>query len=219
MKPLLETESMKLPFSLKSCQKLTAVLSFLTVGASWSHAAPPTPAASPTPMSSSSAFRTAVTVDSLLIVNLQRFAGKNLHVFYVSGREAALGFSGQTLKIRAVKQAPTRYEIPASGDITIPTTQVANSGYQTFNYIVFAITPKETQNLYLRNSDGTYPEDPRKPNYLSLRDIDFKTEKLGFMSMIQVNDIRNSRLESNSRTNGALAAENTPIVLDGLKDF
>src|SRR5580704_10685970 len=58
------------------------------------------------------------------IKGLSAYAGRALHVFYVSGREATLAVSGQTLKIRALSRDPVRVDINASGEADVPQTLV-----------------------------------------------------------------------------------------------
>jgi len=195
----------------------TAVLALLSSSLPLSLASPTAPQPSSSP--ASSAFRLSVSVEALRIHNLQAYAGKALNVFYVSAREAAFGFSGQALKIRAIKQGPIRVEISTSGEALIPAAQVSNAGFQTFNYIVIAVTDRSAVPLYLRNADGTYPEDARSPNYLSLNDQSFKTDRIGFMSMIHLSDLRQSRFSTSSRSESVEDPTAGPLVLDGMKDF
>jgi hypothetical protein len=218
---------MMLPMPTNSALRPTVrALSSLPLSAlllSVAHASPPSPHPSsvPTGPGGVAAFRTAANADGLRIQNLQSHAGKKLHVFYVSAREAALGFSGQSLKIRAIKHGPVLFDIPPSGEVQVPAVRVPNSGFQTFNYVVIAITARNSSVLYLRNADGTYPEDPRKPNYLELQDRDFKADKLGFISTIQLNDLRMERIPEIARVEPAAGATTSAslIPLDATRDF
>ncbi len=133
---------------------------------------------------------TSIVVDPIKVRNLRRHAGKYLHVFHVSARDAMLsssrdasyGLMGTELQIRAIKREPVRVLIPASGEVLIPSVDVPRAGYLYFTHLVFAVTGNEPDPLYLTNANGVNPLDVRlrdEAAWSRLTDRDFEYDRLG----------------------------------------
>lgn len=146
------------------------------------------------------------SVNPIRITSLAPMAGKYLHVFYVSGREAAIGTPGEDLKVRAVLKPLARIEIPASGVVDLPRAQVPRARFLSFNYLVIAISGASPETLFLRNADRSEVIDPRAaPAEMERKsEADFQAERKGFVSVLKL-----ARLP---KANGA-------ILLDAAKDL
>lgn len=118
--------------------------------------------------------------------------GKALSVFYVTARESALGSVGQTLRIRSIKRGPVRIETGASRELRIPSVEVTTIGFDIPNYVVIAVHAADQESFYLRNSDGSLPDDPRirDTDQETLREEYFQHDKLHFISTIKLNRIK-----------------------------
>jgi hypothetical protein len=135
-----------------------------------------------------------VMVDPIRVTQLDGSAGRFLNVFYVSGREATLGVSGQELKVRSILRPPVRVEIPSSGEVLIPSTRVPRDGFLAFNFVLLAITDNEPNPLFLRNSDDTPVRDQRATadELQAKPDSEFHSEHTGYMSAIKLSKLPRS---------------------------
>jgi hypothetical protein len=98
------------------------------------------------------------SVPAIQISNLP--AGQTLNVFYANGRPAAISQAGSTPIIRSVYQGPNRTNIPSSGIINLPATNVVNNSlFWVTDYVVLAVN-SGTQPIYINNSDGSVPSYP-----------------------------------------------------------
>jgi hypothetical protein len=78
------------------------------------------------------------SVPAIQISNLP--AGQTLNVFYANGRPAAISQAGSTPIIRSVYQGPNRTNIPSSGIINLPATNVVNNSlFWVTDYVVLAV--------------------------------------------------------------------------------
>jgi hypothetical protein len=102
-----------------------------------------------------------IPVPQLNVQGLQAFAGKRLLAFFVSARESTLGMNGQSLFVRDVRTAPVEVTIDAKGEATVPASLVPKGNFKIFNYIVLAVARGSASQYFLKNSDGTFPRDPR----------------------------------------------------------
>ncbi|MEK7692270.1 MAG: hypothetical protein AAB425_14745 [Bdellovibrionota bacterium] len=117
--------------------------------------------------------------------------GRILQAFYVVARLSGIGTPGQTLKVRKIVLPIAKAEINEDGVATFPETSVPSYGDRICNFIIFALAKDDTQELYFRNSDGTFPsEDPRYPRIPPLKLTEklaklpiesFATEKVGYI--------------------------------------
>ncbi|OFZ19183.1 MAG: hypothetical protein A2X94_11190 [Bdellovibrionales bacterium GWB1_55_8] len=118
--------------------------------------------------------------------------GKAISVFYVSGREGALGTVGQSLNVRSIKHGPVRVLTTVHRQIRIPAAEIRTFGFDVPNYIVFVVHAADQETVYLKNVDGTIPEDPRIAggDTSALDSGLFKNEHVAFMSVFKFNKIR-----------------------------
>jgi hypothetical protein len=137
---------------------------------------------------------TAVSVEPIRITRLGAHAGKFVHAFYVSGREAAVGISGQRLQLHAILAGPVRIQVPRTGIVELPSTRVPRNGFMAFNYLYLAVTDERPNPLFLRNLDGTRVRDPRaSPEELARKpDHAFETLSSAFVSAKAISRMRPS---------------------------
>lgn len=163
----------------------------------------PTPTPTPNPAETATAsmigqIKAGTTVDELHLHGLKPFAGRELVVFYVNGREATIGIEGTTLTVRSVKMPPVSVQIDSKGEAVIPSVVVPRGSFHVFNYVVFAVPRAAGKALYLRNSDGSVPQDPR---FDGTANVD--TSRLEFshdaMKFISVPALREIKAEAPSR--------------------
>ncbi len=102
-----------------------------------------------------------ITANPIHIQGLEAYAGKGLHVFYVSAREPAISTPGATAKVRSVLRALPKMTIPKSGIVDIPNSDVPRDNFMSFNSLMLAVTSPDLNQLYLRNLDQTPVSDLR----------------------------------------------------------
>jgi hypothetical protein len=145
--------------------------------------------------------------EPLTVRGLGGQSGRMLNVFYVSGRESAIGARGQSLVVRSIKAQPIQLNIPASGEVSVPAIPALRGGFDVANYLVLAVTSSPSQReLFLRNPDGSIPKDPRLQDgdADSLSEADFHWVRLGYGALSKI------RLDSAGRPLPA----GTPAVVD-----
>ncbi len=147
-------------------------------------------------------------VNEVRIVNLKRFAGMALNVFYVSGMPAFLGVAGQSLSIRQVQTDPVRLAIDANGEVVIPARIVPRSGFSVFNNMVLVVTKVGAPPVFMKNADGSRPPDPRMPQtaIASLPAQHFQFDRMAVVGATRF------PLISNTGTS-------QPLVLDAARDL
>lgn len=136
-----------------------------------------------------------IQVPGLHLEGLQAYAGRPLVAFYVSAREATLGVSGQSLFYRDVRTAPLETKIDPSGQAEIPATVVPKGHFKVFNYVVLAVARQSAGQYYLRNTDGTFPTDPRatEAELAKAPETDVRYDRVGFVSTQLLNQLRSAQ--------------------------
>ena len=135
---------------------------------------------------------TGTSVDELHVRGLRQFAGRKLQVFYVNGREPSIGMDGQSLTVRAVKMLPQEVRIDSHGEAVVPATLVPRGSFHVFNYVVFVVPTVENHSLFMRNSDGTRPIDPRVNSLTSTEggELEFGYDYMKFISVLDLREIK-----------------------------
>jgi hypothetical protein len=134
----------------------------------------------------------AIPVDAMVVKGLSEYKGKSLHVFYVSGRESAIGVNGAGLNVRSIKRAPVKVEINSAGEASIPSVDVDRTGFDIFNHLVMVVRRTTEEEAFLKNADDTYPVDARVPDGMwePIPADAFEHEKTSILSMIKLGQLK-----------------------------
>jgi hypothetical protein len=73
------------------------------------------------------------------VTGLQNYAGKNLSVYFVSGRQATIGTSGQEVHVNKVMSGPHIYSIPRNGIVALDGVAVPRDGWTSYNFAIFVV--------------------------------------------------------------------------------
>ena len=80
----------------------------------------------------------AVKVPEIAVSGLGKYAGQFVSLYYVSGKPASFGTSGQDLDINKVLAGPVTQKI-GSGQVSFNSREVKRSGFAAFNYVVAVV--------------------------------------------------------------------------------
>lgn len=89
----------------------------------------------------------ATKVEAFSVRGLENYRGDHLSLYYVSGRPAGLGTSGQELHVNKVLKGPTKYKISSDGVVNIKAANVPRDGWTSFNFVVFVVHAQSTHAL------------------------------------------------------------------------
>lgn len=92
---------------------------------------------------------------------LEKYSGANLSLYYVSGRPARLGTSGQEIQVNKVLKGPIKYKVSGNGVVKIKPVDVPRDGWTSFNYLIFVVHAQPTHAL--TNTDYQNGVVVRKP--------------------------------------------------------
>lgn len=77
-------------------------------------------------------------VAAFKLTGLSEFKGQNLSVYFVSGRPASLGTSGQEIHVNKVMSGPHIYKIQGN-ELQVEATRVPRDGWTSYNYAIFVV--------------------------------------------------------------------------------
>lgn len=78
-------------------------------------------------------------VGSFSVRGLEKYSGANLSLYYVSGRPARLGTSGQEIHVNKVLKGPVKYKISRDGVVYVRGVNVPRDGWTSYNYLIFVV--------------------------------------------------------------------------------
>lgn len=102
---------------------------------------------------------------SMVVNGLEKYAGKKLDVFYISGRPAGIGTVGQSVNVNKIWSQRKSLSISPEGMVEVPETKVVNKFGIAFNYVIFSVYDKEQSEFLIKNADGSCPGLPNKDFY------------------------------------------------------
>lgn len=86
-------------------------------------------------------------VGAFSVRGLEKYSGANLSLYYVSGRPAGLGTSGQEIHVNKVLKGPVKYRISSDGVVSIKAVDVPRDGWTSYNYLIFVVHSQSTHAL------------------------------------------------------------------------
>jgi hypothetical protein len=98
-----------------------------------------------------------VNVRSFTIEGLKRYAGKSATIFYVSGRSTGFSVPGARPRIRKVLKKVGPLSVKSSGEVSVPSTGLVETGWEKYNFIGVIVHEKSQRNVALKNLDGSVP--------------------------------------------------------------
>ena len=98
-----------------------------------------------------------VSVKSFTVEGLKRYAGKVATVFYVSGRSTGFSVPGARPRIRKVLKKVGPLTIKSTGEISVPSTSLIETGWEKYNFVGVIVHEKSQRNVAIKNLDGSVP--------------------------------------------------------------
>lgn len=112
-------------------------------------------------------------VDAFSVRGLEKYSGANLSIYYVSGRPAGLGTSGQEIHVNKVLKGPVKFKISRDGLVNVPKANVPQDGWTSYNYLIFVVHAQPDHALTNPDySGGAVVREPVR-YYNSSVDIDY----------------------------------------------
>jgi len=107
-----------------------------------------------------------VSVRSFNIEGLNRYAGKSVSVFYVSGRSPGFSLPGARPRVRKVLKKSGPFNVSSAGKVTVSGVNLMETGWERFNFLGVVVHEKSQAHVAIKNLDGSTPDgqtDSTKP--------------------------------------------------------
>ena len=107
-----------------------------------------------------------ISVRSFNIDGLNRYSGKAISVFYVSGRSPGFSLPGARPRVRKVLKKAGPFNVSSSGKVTVSGVNLVETGWERFNFLGVVVHEKSQKHVAIKNLDGSTPEgqsDSSKP--------------------------------------------------------
>ena len=99
-----------------------------------------------------------VSAPGFNLEGLNRFIGKAVTVFYVSGRAAGFSAPGSRPRIRSVLAKSGKINIYSLGTVQVPSKSFFEYGWVKYNYLQIVVHSSSQNNVAIQNLDGSIPE-------------------------------------------------------------
>ena len=107
-----------------------------------------------------------VSVRSFNIEAPNRYTGKSVSIFYVSGRSPGFSLPGARPRVRKVLKKSGPFNISSAGKVTVTGVNLIETGWERFNFLGVVVHEKSQPHVAIKNLDGSTPEgqsDSTKP--------------------------------------------------------